>query len=608
MASLVEEVKDRLDIVEVISGYVKMTPAGTNMRGLCPFHREKTPSFMVSREKQIFHCFGCGKGGDVITFIEEMEGMEFKEALRMLAERAGLDYRKYQGAGDNKAQADSKEVLRRVLEASAGFFENNLKSTAGKKARGYLNERGLKEEMAKNFRLGYAPPTGEKGTPSALFDHLKGLGYNNQAILGSGSVYKKDNYEVFVDRFRGRLIFPVADSLGRVVGFSARLLPGDESNQGKYINTPGTALYDKGSLLYGFHLAKAGIRENGEAVMLEGNLDVIMSHQAGITQAVATCGTALGVKQLTFLRRYTGKIILAFDADLAGVKATKRAAELAWEQDLDVKTIPLKAGTDAADIASADPEKWRNMVNKKKSVAGFFFDLAFKKRVLNLEQKKVLADKILKLLAKIPSRVEQSHYLKKLAEEVKVPEALLWEKIPRSKDAAGDKNFKGRYSNTITSRGRRVLLEERLVGLIYNYPKLYFKYLENAERAVFASGEMESLWKEMKAYLDSLPEDKKNTLKSTDFLFSSRALGLKAKEYAVAVENELGDDPDENMEKSQHEAKNCFNILEVEYLKEKRAQMLTEIKKLSGKEKKKLPDLMKRLQDISQEITKNRDT
>lgn len=607
MATLVDEVKDRLDIVEVIAGYVKLSPAGTNHRGLCPFHREKTPSFMVSREKQIFHCFGCGKGGDVITFIEEMEGMEFKEALKLLAERAGLDYQKYQiGGTASQAQQDSKEVLRRVLESSARFFEEKMKTSEGKRARDYLKERGLNEEMIKNFRLGYAPRANEKGTPSALHDHLKNLSFNNQSILGSGSVYKKDNYDVYVDRFRGRLMFPIADSLGRIVGFSARLLPGDESNQGKYINTPGTILYDKGSLLYGFHLAKTAIREEEEAIMLEGNLDVVMSHQAGIKQAIATCGTALGVKQLTFLRRYTGKVVLAFDADLAGVKATKRAAELAWEQKLDVKTIPLATGTDVADIASADPEKWRKMVGKKKSVAGFFFDLAFKKRVLSLEQNKVLAEKILKLLAKIPSRVEQSHYLKKLAEVVKVPEALLWEKIPRSNNADRTQNRKDTYSNNITSRGRRVLLEERLVGLIYNYPKLYFRYLENAERAVFSSGETENIWKEMKTYLDSLPEEKKNTVKSTDFLFSSRAMGLLAKEYAVKVENELGDDPDENMDKSQQETKNCFNILEIEYLKEKRAQLLSEIKKLSGKEKKKLPNLMQRLQDISQEITKTR--
>lgn len=607
MATLVDEVKDRLDIMEVISGYVKMVSAGANFRGLCPFHREKTPSFMVSREKQIFHCFGCGKGGDVITFIEEMEGMEFKEALKLLAERAGLDYRKYQGSAISQAQADTKETLRRIMEESAKFFENNLKTAEGRKALDYLKERGLNEEMVKNFRIGYAPRTNQKGGPSALHDHLKNLGFSSQTILASGSVYKKDNQEVYVDRFRGRLIFPVADSLGRIVGFSARLLPGDESNQGKYINTPGTILYDKGSLLYGFHLAKNAIREQEEAIMLEGNLDVIMSHQAGIKQAVATCGTALGIKQLTFLRRYTGKIVLAFDADLAGVKATKRAAELAWEQGLDVKTIPLQTGTDVADIASDSPAKWYKMVEKKKSVAGFFFDLAFKGRKLNLDQKKALADKILKLLAKIPSRVEQSHYLKKLAEVVKVPEAFLWEKIPRSANVAKLPNKNDTYSNKISSRGRRILLEERLIGLIYNYPKLYFTYQEKAERAIFTSGETEKLWKEMKNYLESLPSEKKNTVKSTDFLFSSRALGLLAREYAVAVENELGDDPDENREKSLYETKNCFNILEVEYLKEKRAQMLAEIKKLTGKEKKKLAEIMKRLQDISQEITKNRD-
>lgn len=606
MATLVDEVKDRLDIVEIVSGYVKMTPAGTNMRGLCPFHREKTPSFMVSREKQIFHCFGCGKGGDVITFIEEIEGMEFKEALRLLAERAGLDYRRFQGTFSDKSQADSKEIVRRLLEATADFYEKALKSAEGKRARDYLKERGLKDSCTSLFRLGYAPKVNGKGFPSALYDHLKGLGYAPDAILKSGSVYKKDNQNVFVDRFRGRLIFPIADSLGRVVGFSARLLPGDESNQGKYINTPGTVLYDKSSLLYGFHLAKTSIRENQEVVILEGNLDVIMSHQAGIEQAVATCGTAMGAKQLTYLRRFTAKLVLAFDADMAGVKATKRAAELAWEQDFDVKIIPLQAGKDVADIASIKPEKWRELVKKRKSLTGYFFNLAFKNRVLSLDQKKTLADKILKLLAKIPSRVEQSHYIKKLAEVVKVPEDYLWEKIPHTKNLTRLQDKIGANSHQITPKGRRVLLEERLIGLIYNYPKLYFKYPDNAEGAVFSGGETENIWKEMRACLDSLPEEKKSAPKSQDLVFSSRALGLLAKEYAVAVENELSDDPDENLEKSLREVKNCFSILEVEYLKEKRSQMLTEIKKLTGKEQKRLPELMERLQEISKEITKNR--
>lgn len=609
MHSLVDDVKDRLDIVEIVSGYVKLASAGTNMRGLCPFHREKTPSFMVSKEKQIFHCFGCGKGGDVITFIQEIEGMEFKEALRLLAERAGLDYQKYQGISGKTETPDNKETLRRILEATTLFYQKNLESAEGQAAKNYLSERGLTKKSIQDFRLGYAPKGNDRGYPSALFDHLKLLGFAPAAIVASGSVYKKDNQEVFIDRFRERIIFPIADSLGRIVGFSARLLPGSDSSQGKYINTPGTILYDKGGLFYGFHLAKQAIRENGEVVMLEGNLDVVLSHQAGISQAVATCGTALGKKQLTMLRRYTQKLILAFDADMAGVKATKRAAELAWEEEFDVKVIPIKTGKDVADIAKDNPEEWTKMVSKKKSLAGYFFKLAFKDRVLDLDQKKLLADKILKLLGGIPSRVEQSYYVKRLAEEVQVPEEHFWEKLNKDKGhirSFGKKVEPQSDSNVGKSnKGRGILLEERLIGLIYNFPMLYYKNRERLSRCVFTGLETEHMLKEIRDFLDGVPKENMNKIRSANFNFESRDLQLKISEIALSVEKDLGEDPDENREKAAEEMKVCLTALEREFLKTQRFQLLQEIKKIGKNSKKEeVESMMKRLQDVSREIAK----
>jgi len=609
MRSLVDDVKDRLDIVEVVAGYVKLTNAGSNMRGLCPFHREKTPSFMVSKEKQIFHCFGCGKGGDVITFIQEIEGMEFKEALRFLAERASLDYRRYQSAAGKPEMPDNKDVLRRILETTAAYYQKNLEGTEGQPAKKYLLERGLSMESLNVFRLGYAPLVSSQGAPSALYDYLKSAGYAPSVIVASGSVYKKEEKEIYVDRFRGRVIFPIADSLGRIVGFSARLLPGSDSSQGKYINTPGTLLYDKGGLFYGFHLAKPAIRENGEVVMLEGNLDVILSYQAGVRQAVATCGTALGKKQLTFLRRYTPKLVLAFDADMAGVKATKRAAELAWEDDFDVKVIPIKTGKDVADIVKENPQKWLKMVSRKQSVAGYFFNLAFKGRALNLDQRKVLADKILKLLSQIPSRVEQSHYLKRLAEEVQVPEALLWEKINKNRGGiqTASRNTESVDQVTVNSgkKNRKYLLEERLTGLIYNFPKLYFRHRDKIENCVFVYPETQNLWQEIKSFLGCLPKESENKIKSADFKFESRDLTLKISEIALAVEKELGDDPDERADKAEEELKICLSALKEEFLKDRRTEILQEIKNAqkNGKSKK-MESLMKRLQEISKEIAR----
>lgn len=604
MRSLVDDIKDRLDIVEVIAGYVKLANAGTNMRGLCPFHREKTGSFMVSKEKQIFHCFGCGKGGDVITFIQEIEGMEFREALRLLAERASLDYKKYQGSVVSNEASDNKETIRRVLEATTEFYQKQLESAEGQIAKKYLFERKLSGKSIQDFRLGYAPRSDGRGFPAALFNYLRGMGFSSQVIVASGSVYKKDGQEAYVDRFRERIMFPIADSLGRVVGFSARLLPGSDSPQGKYINTPGTILYDKGGLFYGFHLAKQSIREMAEVVMLEGNLDVILSHQAGVKQAVATCGTALGKKQLSLLRRYTQKLVLAFDADMAGVKATKRAAELAWEDDLDVKVIPIKIGKDVADIVKEDPEKWRKMVSKKKSLAGYFFNLAFKNRVLSLDQKKALSDRILKLLASIPSRVEQSYYLKKLAEEVRVPEEHLWEKINQNRKR-GSNTIEKPKVNASEKKTRRILLEEQLIGLIYNFPRLYFKNLEQIEAYSFSAPETENLFKALKEALEKISGEGKNKLKSNDLVFEKREVEIRIQEIALAVEKDLGDDPDLKREKSQEELKVCLKALKNEYLKAQRFQILQDIK-LS--QKKNNPDqleiLMKRLQEISREIAK----
>jgi len=607
MRSLVDEVKDRLDIAEVVSGYVKLTSAGANMKGLCPFHREKTPSFMVNRDKQIFHCFGCGKGGDVISFIQEMEGLEFKEALKILAERAGLEYRKWQGAGAKADAPDSKETLRRIAEATAVYYQKNLDGPLGERAKKYLSDRGVSRESSNTFRLGYAPLANDKGFPTALFDYLGGLGFPPAAILASGSVYKKEGREVYVDRFRDRIIFPIADSLGRIVGFSARLLPGSDSLQGKYINTPGTVLYDKSSLLYGFHLAKTAIRESGEVIMLEGNLDVVLSHQAGVRQAVATCGTALGKKQLVFARRYAQKLVLAFDADMAGVKATKRAAEIAWQEGLDVKVLPIKGGKDVADIVKDDPRKWQTMVNKKRSVAGYFFSLAFKNRKLNIDQEKVLADKILKLLAQVPSLVERSHYVKLLAEEVRVPEAHLWEKISSGRNLSGKYPAKANNLSNNSSggapKGRELLLEERLIGLLYSFPKLYFKYLEKFDRCVFSGSETKHIFEEIKKILEALSEDNRSKVKSSDLKFTSRDLFLKVSELALSVEKDLGKDQDEIIEKAEDELKICLSALEKEFLKNQRIKLLREIKQAQKEGGgKKMEELIKRLQSISQAI------
>ncbi len=611
MRSLVDDVKDRTDIVEFISGYLKLTPAGSNFRGLCPFHKEKTPSFMVSREKQIFHCFGCAKGGDIITFAEEMEGLEFKEALKMLAEKAGLDPSKYQGMRSSAlsdGRGSRKEILFRILESTTLFFENALQSIEGKEAYDYYISRGLKPETIKQFRLGYSPRKNNNGFPTALFDNLKSQGFSPEEILESGSVfqYQSGNSRLFMDRFKGRAIFPIFDSLGRPVGFSARVLPGDTTTQGKYVNTPQTLLYDKGSLLYGFHLAKPFIREEGEVILLEGNLDVVLSHQVGVNQAVATCGTALSKKHLQFLRRYTKRVVLAFDGDMAGVKATKRGAELAWEDELDVKVISLKVGTDVADIAKEDPEKWKRKARKSKSVLGYFFDLAFKKRILSLDQKKSLADRLIKMIAKVPSEVEKSHFVRKLSEEVQVPENFLFEKLKKEQKSTVEsvnQNIGAENTPLNQEKGRKFLLEERIVGLIFNYPKLYFVLRERMQNVYFKSPEIFSIWKEVKKFLKGLDDKSLEKVKSGDFKFESRNLELEASKIAIKIEKEMELTNEDDLEEQKKELLYCLDNLLEENLQEEKRVLVNLIKTAEKQgDKMELKRLFEELNAFNQKI------
>lgn len=611
MGSLVEDVKDKIDVVDFISGYLKLTPAGSNFRGLCPFHREKSPSFMVNREKQIFHCFGCGKGGDVITFVEEIEGMDFKEALKMLSERAGIDPARYQKKGSGALffeKTGKKEKLFQILELSTQFFQKNLETLEGAKALQYFKSRGLIAKTIRDFRLGYSPFSGKNGSPQALFDFLRESGFGNEEILESGSVftYQRDGRQNFMDRFRGRVVFPIFDSLGRPVGFSARILPGDTTSQGKYVNTPQTQLYDKGNLLYGFNLAKKSVREKGEIILLEGNLDVVLSHQAGIDQAVATCGTALSKKHLSFIRRYVRKIILAFDADVAGIKATKRASELAWEDDLDVKVIALKAGTDVADVCLKSPEKWQKMVLKKKSVPAFFFNLAFKGRNLSLDQKKILTEKLIKMIAKNPSEVEKAHYVRKIAEEVQVPESFLFERL-KKEDEAIKKDYspiKGpEAQQPRVEKNRKFLLEERIVGILYNFPKLYFLDQERIENVSLENPQFKSIWKEMIACLSKISEDDKEKFKISDLSFSGRDIKNKASEIALKIEKEMDDIDADDLEEARKELKYCLNSLLKEKFKKERENIVNLIKNSQKKNQEDdLKNLFSRLKELNEKI------
>ena len=370
-SSPIEEIKSKLDIVEVVGSYLKLQKTGANYRALCPFHSEKKPSFFVSPARQIWRCFGCGAGGDVFKFIMQIEGVEFGDALRILARRAGVELKPYRP--ELKTQ---RQRLYEISELACRFFEKQLEgSSAGKKAKDYLLKRGLQEKSIKKWRLGYSPDKWR-----ALSDFLVGKGYQREEIVRAGLAIESEKSSTPYDRFRGRIIFPIFDLNSQVIGFGGRVFKKTQSEElAKYINTPNTLIYDKSRVLYGLNFAKVAIREKDACILTEGYIDVILAHQAGYENSIATSGTALTFQQLKILKRYTSNLLTAFDMDVAGDLATKRGIDLAQEQDFEVRVIRMPKDTDPADIITKNVEKWKDLVAKAKEIIGFYFESAIDK-------------------------------------------------------------------------------------------------------------------------------------------------------------------------------------------------------------------------------------
>jgi DNA primase len=348
----VEDIKGRINVEDVVADYVQLKRAGSNMRGLSPFTNEKTPSLMVSPAKQIWHDFSSGKGGNMFSFVMEMEGVDFRGSLEILARRAGIDLDQYQSRGSSNSKL--KERLFAANELAAKFYQAHF--SKNRQALEYiLKNRQFNKEVALAFKLGYAPSTGV-----ALLNFLKKQDFKDDELQKAGLV---TNRYKGGDMFRGRIMIPLMDPQGRVIGFTGRLL-NDEPNAPKYLNTPQTLLYDKGRHVFGLHLAKEAIRKNKYAVIVEGNLDVIASHQVGITEVVATAGTAITEMHLKALSRFAADIRLAFDQDDAGLAATERAIPLAHQAGVHLSIIDIPEGKDPDELIKKDPKLWQQAVTK----------------------------------------------------------------------------------------------------------------------------------------------------------------------------------------------------------------------------------------------------
>ncbi|MCS7170029.1 MAG: DNA primase, partial [Candidatus Kapabacteria bacterium] len=346
---VIEQVRQQVDLVELVGEVVLLKRVGKNYAGLCPFHREDTPSFFVQPERGIFKCFGCGKGGNAITFVMEYYRLAFPEAVRFLAERFGIALPEEAIKGGEK-QGELARSVYQALQAAASYYHEALFRPEGTDALAYVTSRGLQESTLRRFGVGYAPETWD-----ALLRYLHQRGFDEAVLEEAGLVNRSERGGVY-DRFRHRLMFPIHDTIGRVVGFGARRLREEEATP-KYLNSPATPVYDKGRLLYGLYHARDALRTNGYAVLVEGYMDVLTLHQAGIATAVATAGTALTVEQLRLLRRYCRQLFVIYDADRAGQQATLRALELALQEGFEVKITLLPEGEDPDSFVRAQGAK-----------------------------------------------------------------------------------------------------------------------------------------------------------------------------------------------------------------------------------------------------------
>lgn len=411
--------KERSDIVEIVSGYVSLKKAGRNYVGLCPFHSEKTPSFTVSPDRQMYHCFGCGVGGDVFSFIETQEGLTFPEAVKRLAERAGVELPANVGPAGQKRSIDDRKALLSVNADAEEYFKQELFGPAGSAARSYLEKRGLSESVINDFGLGYSRPEWD-----GLLRHLKQKGYAPAIIEKAGLIIKRSDGDGYYDRFRGRIMFPIRDVAGNIIAFGGRVM---DDSLPKYMNSPETPLYSKSNTLYGLDRAKDEARKLGYFLVVEGYLDAIACHQYGARNAVATLGTALTEGHLRLLRRFAQKIVMVFDPDPAGIRATLKSLDLFAGSGMKVNVLSLPGGDDPdAFLKRHGYEAFAARLRDSVRLMDFALEhIAAEMPNRTIEEKVKAARKMLELISRLQSNIERDHYFKKAADILDIDEALL---------------------------------------------------------------------------------------------------------------------------------------------------------------------------------------
>ena len=427
--SVIDEVRDRTDIVEVVSQSVALKKVGKNYKGLCPFHSEKTPSFTVSPEKRIYHCFGCGAGGNVFKFVMETQNISFLEAVRKFARNAGISVPQPNAAHLNDPRNKEREALKKINELAANYFHGLLNNAeAGLAARDYLNKRNFSGDILDQYQIGWSAP-GWKG----LINHFQRIGnLSRKAVVQSGLVIEKEDGSNVYDRFRGRVIFPVKDLHGCVIGFGGRAIA--DSDNPKYLNSPETPLYQKSQVLFGMDIAKQAIRKEDQAILVEGYLDQMRATQYGILNTVATCGTALTPKQAAILRNYTSNVVLVFDSDKAGRAAADKGFEVLHEKGLNVKTVFLPEGQDPDSfIQEKGAENFIEKIKIAKPYLESYIDSVVAGKNGNSPSERVeMANKVLPMVGKVHNLVERNGLLEYFSFKAKIDDASFLTELKKS--------------------------------------------------------------------------------------------------------------------------------------------------------------------------------
>ena len=459
----VSEIRERSSILEVVSDYISLKKAGKHYKGLCPFHSEKTPSFMVNEEKQIFHCFGCNAGGDVFTFLMKVGNFSFPQAVEDLANRYGVSLPSREISPAQKKEMAKREILFQVNQMASEYFHDLLcRRREGEEGRRYLSQRGLSEKIIKEHRLGYSPDRWD-----GLVRHLREKKVTLELARELGLIFPKKR-EGWYDAFRGRVLFPIFDLHQRVVGFGGRLI---REGEPKYLNSPESSIYHKGEILYGLPAAKGYIPEKECVIIAEGYFDLLTLHQSGLKHSVATLGTALTAQHVRILKRYTKNLITVFDSDEAGIQASLRALPLFLEEEVEGKTVPLPEDEDPDGfLRKGNVEDFQNRLIHAVPLIDFFFERLMKNHdVKSIDGKVKVAEEGMALIGRIPNMIRKNFYTKTLAERLDLPESLLMERLessPKDRMKVGQDSKKRPLEKSFPKS------EEMVVRLMIHYPEL----------------------------------------------------------------------------------------------------------------------------------------